>query len=470
MAQGIGAVDEESAAEDTWRARPNAVGSGMSLLRNTSPVPSDTTTVNPVLRRSLTSAGPAGGAPAPAVIRRKITATGADVRDLRSKQGLRKGARTKDSLYQLAKLLDEYQTVVAEVKNQQALIDNLAAIVAVCDEYILMHGRSREVDRLLLVDQIQSEAHRDLGQARAQQRYLSDLKLGTTMIKTGEAPKQEKKSRNPITQLRNLGKEKQSQTPMTQLLGHSAAGWSQMTSERRDETLHPDNPMAAPARLAKEHGLTEAEMAAIRTYTAADYMYMNPAVANDRAWLGKQKGNIQQVADIMPLKGMPRRTMDTETMIGEGATHAGVAMQGLLKLPPKKGKVYRGARMSDKEFQKAYGGKTVTYKAFSSSSTEEGAARNYATGAGTVIPTKDQTISVFAVFDCIDARDVKPFSETGSEKEWLLLPGATFVVTKVEDDPDFSSARGATSGKIVHLVQVPKAPTDVVPPPGRKPA
>jgi hypothetical protein len=42
--------------------------------------------------------------------------------------------------------------------------------------------------------------------------------------------------------------------------------------------------------LAEKYSLTDAEVAAILQYTADDYKYVNPVVANRAGWLIAQKG------------------------------------------------------------------------------------------------------------------------------------------------------------------------------------
>ena len=90
---------------------------------------------------------------------------------------------------------------------------------------------------------------------------------------------------------------------------------------------------------ARKYGLNEAEILALRTYTAKDYTYINPATANAPGWM---------------LSNNPGAT-DPKNLFAEGSLHAGVMMEALSKLPVKKGTTYRGARMTQEDFDAKYG-------------------------------------------------------------------------------------------------------------------
>jgi hypothetical protein len=186
-----------------------------------------------------------------------------------------------------------------------------------------------------------------------------------------------------------------------------------------------------------------------------DFLYINPAVANDAGWLAGQMDNINGMADALAAHTGPR-AINPAQLRQEGAMHAGVMMQGLAKLEPKKGLVYRGSRMSAKEFADAYVKKSeVTFKSFTSSAVEPGPAENYATGGGAKRPRDDQTVSVTCILEVDDARDIRPLSEVAAEQEWLLLPGATFTITKIEDRANGTpGSPPATAWKVVHLKQI----------------
>ena len=60
------------------------------------------------------------------------------------------------------------------------------------------------------------------------------------------------------------------------------------------------------------------------------------------------------------------------------------------------------------------------------------------------------------IMKTVNARDVRNFSIYGSgEQEWLLLPGATFKVDRVKDDPANNEGKPtATAWKLVYLTQI----------------
>jgi len=174
--------------------------------------------------------------------------------------------------------------------------------------------------------------------------------------------------------------------------------------------------------LIRSLGLTEAEILAIKVFTAGDYRYINPAVADSPEWMESQLEGIQgrmrndQIAD--PVK-----------LMQEGKRHAGVMMEGLNKLPPRNGTVYRGERMTVDEFAKVWKDrKTISYSSFASSSTRPEIAEGIAAGN---FAREGQTVSVLSRFAVKDARDLAPLSRVTDESEWLILPGTTFTIDKI---------------------------------------
>lgn len=383
------------------------------------------------LRRSVAAAD-AG------VIRRKISKTSADINALRSKKGVSKGERTEDTLHKIGVLLDAHPAL----SDHEKIVASLGAIAALCEYYLDRHRSAKEKDRRMLVEEIMAEALRDHGTALAQARYLNDLRAGIARPN----------ARNPLPA-------KATNTPLSQHLNPSVVSNAHFDASLRNQKLHELNPKKAAADLITKAGLTEAEIAAIKTFTANDYLYINPAIEQNSDWLDNQMGQIQGAMDGIAQMGGKARTADAAKLSQEGATHAGVIMQAAAKMPALTGRVHRGARMSAQEFKDTYGSKTqISYKTFVSSGVLPGPARNYANGGGSKPPRADQSISVFCVFDVDDARDISTLSEVQSEKEWLLLPGATFQITKIEDDPDGQEGKApkATACKLVHLKQIPR--------------
>lgn len=72
----------------------------------------------------------------------------------------------------------------------------------------------------------------------------------------------------------------------------------------------------------------------------------------------------------------------------------------------------------------------MTFKTFTSLSTDLGIGRDFSVRRPN---RKDQVLSVFCEFDVTDARDISMLSVIQIEKEWLLPPGANFVIEGVSD-------------------------------------
>ncbi len=353
----------------------------------------------------------------------------------------------KDSLYKIGVLLDQQKTLgdkefslgagakafgagqsAADKEGDEIL--NLAAIVTMCEHWLKRH-QDGDPALVALIEDIYAEARRDYGRGLAQQRYLVDLDDRVAGSPT------------PFTQ--QIGSELGRKG--AQLANHGARQTDQLRTKHAKQV----------SALAKSAGLTQAEITAIVAYTAADYLYINPAVANSRGWLAGQQ---EAIKGKLAKNGKSSDNMDQDQMFAEGATHAGVAMQALAKMPVMKGTVYRGARMSEAAFKATYVGRTqIVYHAFTSTTYDKKSCDLYARGGGDKPPAKDQTVSVKCILEVTDARNVELLSEAMDEKEWLLLPGATFTITKIEDDPvqDPGLDPKATAWKIVRMRQVPNA-------------
>ena len=402
--------------------------------------------ISPALRRSATGdsandgllAGPGG---AGGTIRRTLTKTSGDINAMRSKKGVSKGTRTNDTLHQIGRLLDLHRGL----KDPGEIGFSLQSLAFMCDRYLGEHTKDKEMSRIILVEAIKDEVMRDIINVRAQNRYLNDLRAGSDFTGKGK----------PAV--------KATTTPMSQTLTPNVAGQAHSYNNMRDQTFNPLHPAAKVVAVIKDAGLTEAEIAAIKSFTAAEYMYLNPAVANDEGWLDDMMPSIQNAANARDAQKVGQKTpLDSKKMKEQGTATAGVMMQGVAKMEPIKGTVYRGARMSDKEFTSTYARKSqITFNSFVSSSVEERPARNYANGGGSKKPFLDQTVSVICIVEVDDARDIQALSEIQSEKEWLLLPGATFTITSIQDDPNGEPGTpAATANKIVRMKQVRKPQDD----------
>jgi hypothetical protein len=230
--------------------------------------------------------------------------------------------------------------------------------------------------------------------------------------------------------------------------------------------------------LSKRLGISEEEVIAIRTYTAADYAYINPAVANQEDHPERQKqGSDGNKVTWMDAQHKPdpgkaknpteRRQLEQDlkeyeekkkrSLREEGGLHAGMIMEAFKKLPRKSGPLYRGARMNMARFHNDYQvGKKIPIEAFISQSVSPDVARSFAAGGGNVKLPDDSTVSVFVEVQVHDARDVSEISIYGAgEAEWLLPPGGFLEVKSIEDDTTRNAGTPtATAWKKVKMEQV----------------
>lgn len=368
----------------------------------------------------------AGGA-----VRRRFSVTSGDVNALRSKAGVRKGARTKDTLDKIGRLLDRHPARRDELE----IIQSLLTIGALGHHWLDRHRGEGDRAKIDLVETIVAEASRDHAQLLAQRRYVADARAGSGL----GGPADPRVSSTPLTMQVGDQPSKQAGTLAGAALAPRAA-----------------NQYRAPVvDLVAGLGLTEAEILAIKTFTNEDYKYLNPAVAGDDAWMGDQRPALQLLFNNQAASSYGRQG-DAQTDLGklkaEGVLHAGVMMQAVAKLEPKVGTVYRGERLTQREFDQKYGRATMNFKTFASLTTDPAVGRGFATR----LPNrKDQTLSVFCQFDVTDARDISMLSVNQIEKEWLVLPGASFVVSGVVDiSADQKPEPGITRWLEVHLRQV----------------
>ena len=202
-------------------------------------------------------------------------------------------------------------------------------------------------------------------------------------------------------------------------------------------------------------GLSEPEVSAIKTFTADDYKYLNPAVAN-------QKDKKEKPSDWMD-SNRPKGMSDEDwakkkkTLYEEGALHAGVMMEGLKKMVAQGKMIYRGFRISPSDFNSRFkvGTDLDPTETFQSTSTEEAVAYEFSTGNDKV--PDSQTVAVVLKAQLFDGRDIEKLSVYDSEKEILTLPGTVYRVVKISDMPSSMRIKGkptATAWKIVEAQQV----------------
>jgi hypothetical protein len=205
-------------------------------------------------------------------------------------------------------------------------------------------------------------------------------------------------------------------------------------------------PGGGPSLKGREHGLDQAESAALTTYSGNDFRYINPAVANDKSWMETQK-------NAHALKGTKKELSE------EGSLHSAMMMSAMAKLPVWKGTGYRGERLTAAKFAEQYveSGDTVTAReatqtkaAFWSVSTDRSVAEDFAKEG----VRDDQTISVLYFINVTNARNLQGFSTSDDEAEVLCPAGSKVTVTRIEKQKKGTIGRpNATAWYHVYLTQ-----------------
>jgi hypothetical protein len=393
-----------------------------------------------------------------------ITKTARDIDALRSERGQEKGARTNDTLHRIGKLLDKH----GRLDDPEQVLASLGLIVGLCRHWLDKHKKTSKKAVTHLVEDILAQAHRDHGVARAQRRYLNDARAGAIQVPQGVRP------------TRHALKVGMNDAPVTGAA--MTAGLQAETSVPEfglpgDEKIENHQLKHKAAYLVRTAGLTEAEVLALKKFSTDDYMYINPAMESQvhtRPTAKDEHGKVVPVQGPMPQpwldKQMPQvqatlalagRRAGREDLVEEGTLHAGVAMQGLAKMPAKQGTVFRGERMSPAFFAKMFeSGPTTTVHSFRSLSTRRSLAEGFSLNGVVGNPVRpDQTLSVMSVYEVHDARDIKPLSLHDKEDEWMVLPGSTFDVTITDEAvPPTTSAVPIEARKVVYLKQRKKGP------------
>lgn len=199
-----------------------------------------------------------------------------------------------------------------------------------------------------------------------------------------------------------------------------------------------------PAGLAL--GLSPAEIAAIYTFTAEDYKYINPATANSDSWM---KASRPELAGDGELDDEEQQRLANELRLAkeEGALHAAMAIQGLNKLPVYSGLGYRGESLKPAEFAKRFrevpseveGGerrfepvtKEIKREALSSVSKSVGVAHIFIWNSGKGAP---ENYGIIWEYELINGREVHQISNVEEELEIMTFPGATFRVESIRVD------------------------------------
>jgi hypothetical protein len=327
-------------------------------------------------------------------------------------------------------------------------------LLALSDTWLQKHAdakSSRERQQRDKVQLLEAECLRELSNKAAQEKYLEGFDPASQGSKwnpevPGTAPNGQRYDQAPFDPREQFGQmgalsqgaKLNAAGPATTLAGGGTTG--DTATKGADK---------AALKLASKYQLTAAEIAAIRTYSFPDYGYIVPASGNSRDYVQQGLAKSKDPA----LKRLAASSKDINMAMKEGAMHTGVLMQALGKLPPWKGKAFRGERLTEAAFNTRYEiGKVISgvtnesgapargyeLNRFGSASRERSVADKYSRGRGSGDQeiADDQTVSVVLELELTNARDIEKLSGSpNKEAEVLTLPGAKFAITAVLDMP-----------------------------------
>jgi Domain of unknown function (DUF4157)/ADP-ribosyltransferase exoenzyme len=185
---------------------------------------------------------------------------------------------------------------------------------------------------------------------------------------------------------------------------------------------------------ADKHGLTKAELSAIRIYTAADYAYMNPVLADNDSWLDFKVKDLSEKSrwdfgkpDPQGSKKTTLNDDERQQIKREGKQHSDMASMGLQKLPDIKMETYRGIGLTKEDFEAQYQvGKEILFKAFTSTSKKRDGSQSFANSEA-----KGGKLPILMVLKVTKGKDIDNLSSSQGEGEILLAPGSKFKVEKI---------------------------------------
>ena len=229
-------------------------------------------------------------------------------------------------------------------------------------------------------------------------------------------------------------------------------------------------------------GITEAEMAAIKFYTAPEYRYINPTLEENPALAenrvrGTKKDEtgadvedprwIEKALKLNEFKGAHATEHQllgaalepgefgplspADTAAAEGQRHAKFAVAGLKKLPSVQATAYRGLALKPADFKRQFEDATVwETKGFTSTSTDFHTASQFASDETAKLGKG--AVEVLLEINVIDGRNVAPFSVHGRENEVMLLPGTKGTITGIRVVE--LGLKAANTYRLRHIVEI----------------
>lgn len=332
-------------------------------------------------------------ADADAVVRRKLATTSASMSKLGG--GGIAGMLGRSSFSAIRSTLGDYEK--ARTADKQAQL--LARLDALCTAWLDENRKSgaktdssRRTAVEKLVDELPAE-RAAVSRAQAEQRYMGGLRATSQGAGASKAVTKAPGAQHRFSMLSEGGK------------------------KQVDKTNNP----SAKAFIA-ENGLTDAEVAAIRIFTAQDYTYMNPVTHND--------------PDSFDYKQLENRAGDKmQDAREEGSLHSAMAIQGLEKIKPYEGPVYRGERHSEAVFKLLFRkGEVVPRNSLTSTTKKLSVAENFAHGVSAedlIDASKNVAVIITITNTKGGSRDISKLTAYESEGEVVVLPGRKFVTKSI---------------------------------------
>lgn len=380
------------------------------------------------------------------------------IRDTMSYDDIKHARSRNTTLYRLMVALDE----LSATKHQDLQLPIVKRVGRLAEQYKHRHRNSVRDDdrtRVALMEDIDQLASVHILRTHAQLKYVEEMQRSSREgedeepeappLAPGKAPKAAKASKFEF---------------LTGGLGirHNANVWAAAPEDPRF-LAGPDSWTDATGRIRKADprnvvqsaGLSHAEVLAIRTYTADNFRYMNPAVTNfDRGLSNylQETGKDSLVDDETSesegdeglVIGKKSELKAKQRLKLEGAAHAGVAMAGLAKLPGWRGTTYRGDNVDLGRLQKLYTLRRLnTNEMFLSTSKTTDTATTFLT------QHDNGPIQLMVEIEIAGSggKDISRISTASQEDEVLLVPGAKYVTLSIEEYDVVSKTRSPLTGK-----------------------
>ena len=239
---------------------------------------------------------------------------------------------------------------------------------------------------------------------------------------------------------------------------HAGQAMSVLRSARGDSGETP------AGRLVKKHGLSLAELAAIKVYCGPAYKFINPALEGDMSSINRRllgfvreiklannnnKSSAERIKEAEEARKKLVKVDDPiASAVAEGELHAAHAIRGLSKLPPFTGKVYAGGALTTEEaIERFKTGEVQARKSFASTSAQEFIASSFAMDKGEKlkeayesIPAKERDpkkapFPFLLRYTSKTGRDIQHLSVDSGEKEVLFAPGTKLKIVRGADSP-----------------------------------